>query len=242
MCITIVFRKLSKEFPLIIGNNRDELIKRKFSPPQILCSNPKIIGPKDLERGGTWLGINKNRILVNILNKWTGNKNFFGSDKYISRGQLVVELLKLNSIEDMLKKIKSININNYLPFHLLIADENEAYVILHNNNLEIHNISDKNIFILGNINPFRQWEKYEYGYNFIKKKKINNYADIVSILKELLSYHNGNKDIPSIDYAVDLGNFRTTSSSIVMINKKLIYKFHNGFPHKNSLYKDYIFE
>ena len=240
MCVTVIFHKFLKNYPLIIGNNRDEMINRRFSPPQILNHNPLIYGPKDLERGGTWLGVNEHKILINILNKWTGKKNFFGSEKYISRGQLVLELLKLKSIEEILEKINTIDLERYLPFHLLVADKDTAFVIIKNKSINISKITDK-IFILGNINPFKKWEKYKFGYEFFKDKKLKNLNDIVENLKILLSIHNGNKNIPSLDYAVDLGDFKTTSSSIVALNDKITFNFLNGFPGK-GLYKTYIFE
>ncbi len=239
MCVTIILHKILKDYPLIIGNNRDEMIHRKFQPPQLICKNPKIFAPIDLEQGGTWIGINENRILVNILNKWTGTNNFFGSKNHISRGHLVVELLKLNSISKILNKIKKIKKNRFMPFQMLIADKDNIYIIIKNQDIKIYNISDEKIFIIGNLDPFQKWEKYDFGYNFLKKRNLNSLNEIFNSLKELLSTHNGDKNIPPVDYAVDIENFKTTSSSIVAINNNIIYEFLNGFPGKGH-YKRYM--
>ncbi len=239
MCVTIILHNIIRNYPLIIGNNRDEMIYRKFLHPKFIYEKPKIFAPKDLEQGGTWIGINENKILVNILNKWTGKNNFFGSKNYISRGHLVIELLKLSSIDEMLKKIETIEKDKFMPFQLLIADKNNVYIIIKNKEIEIHNVSNEKIFILGNKDPFQKWEKYEFGYNFLKSKNLDSINEIFNSLKQLLSIHNGDKNIPPVDYAVDIGDFKTTSSSIIAINNNIIFEFLNGFPGKGN-YKKYV--
>ncbi len=214
------------------------MIDRDFSSPSILNYSPLIFAPRDNEKGGTWIGINEHKIFVNILNRWTEEKSFFGSDDYISRGKLVFDLLKFDSLEKIKTYLQSINPIDYLPFNLIISDLNELFVITNNmKKLEFMKIN-KNIFIVGNIFPFEKWEKYKFGYNFLKTRNLNSTEKIINCLKQLLQYHKGSKNIPSTDYAVKLGNFQTTSSSIIAINKKIIYKFLNGFP-PNGVYKDY---
>ena len=240
MCVTILFHRQFKDYPIILANNRDEMINRKFTFPQLLNKKPKIFGPKDLEKGGTWLGINEYGIVINILNKWSGKKKFFGSDKYISRGLLVLNLLKEKSIESIINILKNLELDKYLPFHLLVTNKNKAIVVLKDKEIKFYDISGK-IFILGNLNPFEKWKKYEFGYKFINESKIKTPNDAIDTMKKLLKIHKGDKNIPSTDYAVKIGDFQTTSSSIVLLNKKVIFKFHNGFPGK-SIYHNYIFE
>ncbi len=238
MCVTILLHNIVKNYPVILANNRDELISRKFINPIFLCENPKIFGPKDLERGGTWLGINEHRIIVNVLNRYTGKTNFFGSKNFVSRGELVLELLKFNSINKILEKIKSLKLTDFLPFHLITVSKEKAFLIIKEDSIKIFDISNK-IFIIGNLDPFKKWEKYNFGYNFLKNCNFNNLKETIKNLKALLTFHKGDKSIPSTDYAVNLGDFQTTSSSIIYFNSKTIFKFFNGFPTKNSKYSRY---
>jgi len=239
MCVSILFYKFNKDYPIILGNNRDEMINRKFSSPTILNSNPLIFGPKDLERGGTWLGVNQYKVLVNILNKWTGKKNFFGNNQNPSRGLLVLELLKFDSVKNIINEIRSINLDEYLPFQLLLVDKHNAFILIKDNDLEIIDITDKKIFVIGNIHPLENWEKYNFAYNFLKNQNLKDLKSIFESLEKLLKIHKGDKNIPSLDFAVKQGEFQTTSSSLIAINSNLIFKFIKGFP-VNKSYKDYL--
>ena len=59
MCSIILLRQSDNEWPIIIGANRDEMSNRKSLPPSRHWDDrPYIFAGKDLEAGGTWLGIN----------------------------------------------------------------------------------------------------------------------------------------------------------------------------------------
>ena len=60
-------------------------------------------------------------------------------------------------------------------------------------------------------------------------------------MKIILKYHKGDKNIPSCDYSVNLGEFQTTSSSILFLKQdRLFYNFANGNP-INTDYQDYSY-
>ncbi len=238
MCVSIIFHNYFKDTPLIIANNRDEQVTRNFSPPLVLNHSPYIIGGKDLEKGGTWLGINENRIFVNILNKFVNKETFLGSNNYRSRGMLILDLLKMNSINKILDSLTTLNINDYLPFYLVVSDIKSVFFAKYDRGLNITDISDK-LSIVGNLDPFSEWDKYNYAYerlNNIKEKQ-----SLFNTLKEVLKAQQGSKSIPSTDFSVNLGNFQTTSSTIVEFSSNDIgYFFANGSP-LNSNYKNYSF-
>ncbi len=240
MCTTIILHNYIKNFPLIIGNNRDEFTRRNFVPPMILSRDPYVVGAKDLERGGTWLGINERRIFINILNKWKKDKNFFGSKDYESRGTLVTDLLKEQTLDNIFAKLKRINDTEYLPFYMVISNIEKVYFIEFDRNLTINDISDK-ITIVGNLGFTEKWNKYHQGYNYLKNNLIKEKEKIFTTIKNLLSMQKGNFSIPSEDFSVNLGYFQTTSSTILRFSTNNIeYFFANGKP-LNTSYKNYSF-
>jgi uncharacterized protein with NRDE domain len=71
MCLAAIALDQSRRFPLVIGANRDEFYKRPaarlawWSPG---ANQPDILGGRDLEAGGTWLGLTAKGRLAFITN------------------------------------------------------------------------------------------------------------------------------------------------------------------------------
>ena len=59
MCLILFGFKASKDYPIVLAANRDEFYDRPTAPMSFWREQPSILGGKDLEQGGTWLGINK---------------------------------------------------------------------------------------------------------------------------------------------------------------------------------------
>lgn len=57
MCLIVVGWHAHAEFPLLVAANRDEFHARPTAPAARWPDAPQIIGGRDLEAGGTWLGI-----------------------------------------------------------------------------------------------------------------------------------------------------------------------------------------
>ena len=68
MCILFVAVNQHKDYPLIIAANRDEFFKRRTSQSHIWDSEHGIIAGKDLQAGGTWMGISKRGYIASLTN------------------------------------------------------------------------------------------------------------------------------------------------------------------------------
>ncbi len=68
MCLIFLSYKQHKEYPLIILANRDEFYKRPTLAADYWKENPNILAGKDLEGGGTWMGVTKNGYLAMLTN------------------------------------------------------------------------------------------------------------------------------------------------------------------------------
>ncbi len=68
MCLFLCAYKSHPDYPLIIAANRDEFHARPASEAQYWNDKPSILAGKDLEAGGTWLGITKYGRIAAVTN------------------------------------------------------------------------------------------------------------------------------------------------------------------------------
>ncbi len=91
MCLIFLSYKQHKEYPLIILANRDEFYKRPTLAANYWEEDPNILGGKDLEGGGTWMGVTKNGYMA-MLTNYRDIANI--KPNAPTRGKLVSDYLK----------------------------------------------------------------------------------------------------------------------------------------------------
>ena len=66
MCTSIILFRKKNLWPVIIGTNRDEKLDRKslFPNRHWVGEYLNIIGGKDLEKNGSWIGVNDFGLLI----------------------------------------------------------------------------------------------------------------------------------------------------------------------------------
>ncbi len=251
MCTSIILFRKKNLWPVIIGTNRDERLDRKsLFPNRHWGGNyPNIVGGKDLEKNGSWIGVNDFGITAIIHNRKPG-KGFV--KKKNSRGKIVLETLKHSSIKEALKNISSIDKNNYNSFNLLVATYNECYCIKHDikvENLLIKKL-DEGLSVITNedLNDKKN-SKINFYYELFSDSKIpnpsnNNWNDWIKNLTN--TQPNQLKDDEKICFINKKINYGTKSSSLISLpnkrinNKDIIFKSTNSFP-KIESYIDVIF-
>ncbi len=90
MCLIAVGWKLRPDYPLILAANRDEFFARTAAPAAFWTDHPQLLAGRDLEQGGTWLGITRAGRLAAVTNYREGRRRRNGSR---SRGWLVRDYL-----------------------------------------------------------------------------------------------------------------------------------------------------
>lgn len=130
MCLIVFAYKTHSQYKLILAANRDEFYKRPTRPAQFWIEegHPDILAGKDLEAGGTWMGISKD-------GAWSALTNYrdFSDIKENppSRGELVLNYLKDKSGPSAyLDQIRD-SANDYNGFNLLLGNEDS---LLHYSN------------------------------------------------------------------------------------------------------------
>ncbi|MDI6746412.1 MAG: NRDE family protein [Rhodocyclaceae bacterium] len=121
MCLILVAWQAHPDFPFVLAANRDEFFARRSASADFWKDQPKILAGRDLEAGGTWLGMTRGG---SDGYKFAALTNFRdpGSHKpqAPSRGRLVADFLAgdmtIDAYLDMLHPA------DYNGFNLLLGD------------------------------------------------------------------------------------------------------------------------
>lgn len=125
MCTLILSTRVWQSVPLLVAANRDERLGRPSEPPTLHEEDgTQVLAPRDLEAGGTWLGINAAGLFVGITNRFAPKR----SDRR-SRGQLVLDLLQEASPERAVERVMAMAPTEHNPFHLVLADIRDAHLV-----------------------------------------------------------------------------------------------------------------
>lgn len=68
MCLILVAWQMVTEFPLVVAANRDEFLARPTAAAALWPDAPPLVAGRDLEAGGTWLGIAPNGRFAAVTN------------------------------------------------------------------------------------------------------------------------------------------------------------------------------
>jgi len=122
MCILFIALNQHPEYPLIVCANRDEFHHRPTEPAHFWQPDNELLAGKDLEAGGSWLGINKDgnfSALTNLRDPMNQKSNMR------SRGELVIKALKRH--EPLTVSWLREHSENYNPFNLIFGHAKELY-------------------------------------------------------------------------------------------------------------------
>lgn len=124
MCLIFFSFHHHPNYKLVVAANRDEFYKRKTSPANYWQDKPQILGGRDLEAGGTWMGISTVGRLSLVTN-YRDLKNLRANAP--SRGHLVSDFLEsVSTPKEYLEDVKK-NGQAYNGFNLLVGDLNEIW-------------------------------------------------------------------------------------------------------------------
>jgi uncharacterized protein with NRDE domain len=126
MCLIFFSLKQHPTYKLIVAANRDEFYNRQTAAAGFWKDYPNIVGGKDLEANGTWMGMTKSG-KISMLTNYRDPKNI--NPNAPSRGQLVSDYLEQNILpEDYLKQIEP-KAQAYNGFNLLVGNSEEFYYL-----------------------------------------------------------------------------------------------------------------
>jgi uncharacterized protein with NRDE domain len=127
MCTLAIYFKVFPDYPVAIAANRDEYLARPSLSPTTLLEDPHVVGGKDLQAAGTWLGINQYGLVAGLLNRRRadcGEPN----PALRSRGLLCLDALRHRTAAEAAAFVRSQRGTDYNAFNLLVASRTDAFV------------------------------------------------------------------------------------------------------------------
>lgn len=121
MCLLGFALDSHPRYRLVLAANRDENYLRPTATARFWDDVPQILAGRDLQAGGTWLGVSRNGRLAALT-------NFYGPDEYfadeLSRGALIPEFLSGDVSPDNFLELLMQNGDRYNGFGLVFGDLN----------------------------------------------------------------------------------------------------------------------
>lgn len=119
MCLILLAWQAHPDHPLVVAANRDEFFTRPAAPAAWWTASPSIFAGRDLEAGGTWLGVSRDGRFAGLTNFRDPQRQRDGRP---SRGQLVADFLAgKESAEAALERLRQEG-PRYNAFNLLVSD------------------------------------------------------------------------------------------------------------------------
>jgi uncharacterized protein with NRDE domain len=120
MCLIALAYKQHPNYPFLLSANRDEFYKRPARAAHYWEEHPQLLAGRDIEAGGTWLGMTTSGKFAAITNY--REEGSAGKTYPLSRGELSLNFLTGNqSAEAFLEGIRA-NDKSYAGFNLLLMD------------------------------------------------------------------------------------------------------------------------
>ncbi len=155
MCLIVFAWKLLPHCPLVLAANRDEFFVRPTQSASWWEDHPDVYAGRDLQAGGTWLGINRGGRFAALTNIRTGLTK---PDDKRSRGELVANYLA-GDIDplDYLTQVRD-TAHDYHGFNLVFGDADTMYWITNGEEVQFKPL-EPGIYGLSNGSLDTPWPK-----------------------------------------------------------------------------------
>src|SRR5918992_4835252 len=124
MCLVLLALGLHPDYQLIVAANRDEFYDRPTAPADFWFDAPSVLAGRDLQAGGTWLGITRGRRFAAVTNYRQGQREPTATR---SRGLLVSDFLSgdIGGLDYMERVERDASLYN--GFNLIAGDSSELF-------------------------------------------------------------------------------------------------------------------
>lgn len=128
MCLILFAHQAHPDFTLVLAANRDEFFARPTSAADYWKDAPGVLGGRDLEKGGTWMGVALDGRWSAVTNYRDGTRPEPGSR---SRGELVARYLTKDSTAHAYAGEVARSASGYHGFNLLAGDAADVHYVAH---------------------------------------------------------------------------------------------------------------
>jgi uncharacterized protein with NRDE domain len=226
MCLIVFANNVHPHYKLIFGANRDEFYNRPSEQAEFWRNHLNLLAGKDLQAGGTWLGITREGKFAAITN-FRDLKN--QRNDAPSRGKLTLDfLISSISSDDYYNNLKP-TLNIFNGFNLLLGSVDELYYFS-NKTTELQKI-EAGIHGISNAILDTPWPKVEKSkrqlQNLISKENIHP-REVLNILDD--STIAKDEELPDTGVGLELERilspifiksekYGTRSSTVIIVDK-----------------------
>jgi uncharacterized protein with NRDE domain len=176
MCLILIAWQVHPEYPCVLAANRDEFHARAAAPAQWWADKPNILAGRDLNAGGTWLGLTRSGRLAALTNY---RQSVRRAPDAPSRGGLVTTILEsASSVAEDLAYLGDVGAA-YNGFSLIFSDGQELGV--YESELSRARILGPGIYGLSNHLLDTPWPKVQNAKSELKSA-LANLSDENSLL------------------------------------------------------------
>ncbi|MFT9847070.1 NRDE family protein [Aneurinibacillus sp. REN35] len=124
MCLLLFSYRSHPRYKLVLAGNRDEFYQRPTAPAAFWEDAPHVLAGRDLEKGGTWMGITRSGRFAALTNYRSPEHN---RPDAASRGFLVSDYLMGKEHPMAYLTLVQKNKEQYNGFNLLVGNTNGLY-------------------------------------------------------------------------------------------------------------------
>jgi len=162
MCLIIFAHRVSAAYPLVIAANRDEFHARPTSPAHRWQDHPGLLAGRDLQAGGTWMGIHRNGRFAAITNFRDPARTLAAPR---SRGELTTRFLLGSASAETFVTGLGTAASDYAGFSLLLGEGDQLWYFCNSGNgpLASPRLLSPGVYGLSNALLDTPWPKVERG-------------------------------------------------------------------------------
>lgn len=162
MCLLIFAHRTLPAHPLVVAANRDEFHGRPTAPSHFWAEHPALLAGRDLDQGGTWMGITRGGRFAAVTNYRDPSRT---APAPRSRGELPLAYLTGgDSAPDYLSAVAA-RAGDYAGFNLLLGDGEHLWYLTNSGPSDqcAPRRLDPGIYGLSNARLDTPWPKVEIG-------------------------------------------------------------------------------
>ena len=215
MCLITISYRQNPHYPFILIANRDEFYHRASSAMQYWQDYPQILGGRDLEKMGSWLGLSDSGRLCALTNYRCGKNT---SQKFqTSRGDLVKNaLLSTEPYPEFMSRLAGSQA--YAGDYLIGADSNGLYYTDNHSPGKTYQTLDGGIYGLCNASLNTSWPKLSCAK--AQLAELSQSSDIeIDQLKDLMSDRTLAKDIDLPETGISIQWERALSAQFIQMDQ-----------------------
>jgi len=162
MCLLILAHRAHARYPLLVAANRDEFHARPTAPSRFWGEYPDLLAGRDLEQGGTWMGLTRGGRFAAITNYRDPARTAPGPR---SRGELPLQFLVGNTGPEEYLTAVAGRAGEYAGFNLLLGDHHDLWYLTNSDAGDacLPRRLSPGIYGLSNARLDTPWPKVELG-------------------------------------------------------------------------------